>query len=695
MGFSLVASYSLWFILLCLLAGSVYAILFYYREKNGDFNKTTTIALALIRGTVISFIAFLLLAPLIKSTDRHSEKPIVLLAVDNSESVAMGKDSAYIKGEFSQAFSALGKTLSSDYDVKIYTFGDKLKSDGSIDFTEKLSDYSSLFDEIRNEYSNRNLAALILAGDGIYNQGADPLYASDNAPYSIYTVALGDTNQQKDIVVKRVNYNRVAYLGNDFPVEITVNAFGSAGSRSKISVSSGDQQLFTADIVVDGERYSRTFNVRVSATKPGVQKFRIAVAPVSGEISRENNYQDIYVEVLDSRQKILLLYSSPHPDVAAVKQSLGKNSNYAVEEMAADDFNGSVDNYSLVILHQIPSLTNAGFQVLNQLKTSKVPVLYILGSQSAIPAYNNLMSGLQIAPSSAAFNEATAIVNNSFSLFSLAPDVVEIIPGFPPLSVPFSQYKPSTGTQVLCYQKIGNVSTSIPLILFNQGTERKTATISGEGIWQWRMANYVKAGNQLAFDELLSRIIQYLAAREDKSPFRILHQNNFIENESVELDAELYNDSYQLVNDPDVNVVISDEQNINYPFAFTRTSNAYYLNAGSLPPGEYTYKASTTFAGKPLQKTGKFSIRNLNVEAMNTVADHLLLNNIAKRHNGQMVYPGSMNEIISMLKQREDVKTVVYSQKRYSELTGYLPALILIILLLTTEWFLRKRNGSY
>jgi hypothetical protein len=78
-GFSLITSYPLWFLLLCLLAGSAYASLLYFREKENDFSDLTTKILAILRGALVTLIAFLLLSPLLKSTSRYAEKPIVSL----------------------------------------------------------------------------------------------------------------------------------------------------------------------------------------------------------------------------------------------------------------------------------------------------------------------------------------------------------------------------------------------------------------------------------------------------------------------------------------------------------------------------------------------------------------------------------------------------------------------------------------
>jgi len=678
-----------------MLAGSAFASLLYFREKKSGLSQRKVKVLVILRGLSVSLIAFLLLSPLVKNTSRYTEKPVVLLALDNSSSITQGKDSAFYKKEFASAYRKLADDLSAKFDVQTYTFGEKLSYGLNPQFSENQTNMEALFNEVRTRYSNRNLAAMILASDGIYNQGADPLYVSDNAPYSIYTVALGDTAQQKDILISRVNYNRIAFLGNDFPVEITVTAHKTAGSAGKISISLGGQQLYAENFVSNSELFTRTFTTKLTAAKPGIQRFRVAVSPVTGEISTANNYQDILVEVLDGRQKILLLSAAPHPDVAAIKQTIEKNRNYSVDQFLLSDFTGSIASYSLVILHQVPSLADVGFQVSNQLKNSPVPVLYVVGSRSNLAAYNNLSTGLRLPQGQTAYNEATGIINPDFSLFSVSPETGQLISSFPPLQVPYGQYNAGTASQVLMYQRIGNVSTRLPMVLFSQGVDRKSATITGEGIWRWRLANFAKAGNQDAFDELFTKIIQYLAVKEDKSRFRVIVKNNYSAGDAIEMDAELYNESYQLVNTPEVNIVITGAGKNNYPFAFTRTTNAYFLDAGRLQPGDYSYKASTSYGGKAYEKSGVFSVLSVNTEALNTVANHGLLNNMASRHKGKMVYPDQLDLVEKLLAERDDLKTIVYTRKRYTDLVSFLPFLLLIIGLLSAEWFIRKRDGSY
>ncbi|MCD4665305.1 MAG: hypothetical protein K8R68_08530, partial [Bacteroidales bacterium] len=181
----------------------------------------------------------------------------------------------------------------------------------------------------------------------------------------------------------------------------------------------------------------------------------------------------------------------------------------------------------------------------------------------------------------------------------------------------------------------------------------------------------------------------------DKSFFRVFSKNNFKENENIIIDAEVYNESYELVNDPEVTLTITNSEGKKYTFTFSKSSKAYYLNAGSLPVDNYKYTARVLVGDKIFTDNGEFTVSPLNIEKINSIADHNLLYNLAKRRGGEMVYPGQLDELFEKINSREDIKTISYTKKRFTEILNLPWLLILIIALLSAEWFMRKRAGGY
>ena len=134
--------------------------------------------LAAFRFLSVAAIAFFLLGPLLKSIEKTEEKPVIVFAQDNSESIVLNKDSSFIKNEYLSGFNQLLDEFSDDYDIVKYSFGETIERDGAINFSDKQTDISLLMDEIYNRFSNRNLGAVLLSSDGIYNRGANPIYQS-------------------------------------------------------------------------------------------------------------------------------------------------------------------------------------------------------------------------------------------------------------------------------------------------------------------------------------------------------------------------------------------------------------------------------------------------------------------------------------------------------------------------------------
>ncbi len=226
--------------------------------------------------------------------------------------------------------------------------------------------------------------------------------------------------------------------------------------------------------------------------------------------------------------------------------------------------------YEVLILHQLTSKSNPAKQLLEESRKLGISTFYISGKQTNYAYLNSLNLGLQLQISKEAYNDVYPIYNQNFTTFSVSPSTQQIIASFPPVQVPFANFRLAPSASSLFFQKIGNVNTTYPLFVFNQTDDVKSAVFVGDGLWRWRNYNYMLENNHEAFDEIIMKTIQYLAVKEDKSFFRVKTSTIFNENEPIMFDAELYNQNYELVNDPEVTMVISNHDK-KYTYSFSRT----------------------------------------------------------------------------------------------------------------------------
>ena len=693
--------YPAWFALLCLLLGVGYAIMMYYgnrtfREKSTWLNWL----LGFMRAATVTFLSLLLLSPLLKSLITETKKPIIVVAQDNSESI-MSAMTSEDSTRYREQVTKLEAKLGEKYDIKTYSFGDKVREGFDFTFNDKVSNTSALLDDLYETYSNQNLGAIVLATDGIYNQGSNPMYAGTKLSVPVYAVALGDTVAKRDISIKKVYHNRIAYLGDKFSIQVDVAARNCAGTRSRVRVykvvDDGDNiKLKEESFKIKTNDFFTTKEIILEANSSGVQRYRISVSSVKDEVTRSNNRKDIFIDILDARQKILVLADAPHPDLSAIKQTVSQNKNYEVDIAYAGNLKERITGYDFVILHQLPSTRNNASNIIKELDSRKIPRLYIIGSQTNLSELTKIQSIFVGSGNTRNTNDVAGIVASDFNLFTLNENIANELPKFAPLIAPFGEFSASAESQVLLYQKIGSVETKYPLLTFGEERDIKIGVLAGEGLWKWRIFDYLQRQNHDIFDELMGKTVQYLTVKEDKRKFRTsVSKNIFDENEAIYFDAELYNESYELINEPDASLTITDSKGKDYNFTYTKTNRAYSLNAGYFPVGNYKYKARINTQGKELTSRGKFSVQPIELESFETTADHRLLRLLSEQYGGQVVYPDSLATLSDIINAKADIQPVLYSTSKTRSIVNLKWIFWVLLGLLGVEWFFRKFYGGY
>lgn len=681
-------------ILGCLILGSLYAWLMYY--SNRQIDHRLKIALTIARAFAVSLIAFLLFAPLIKKVAHTLEKPLIVIAQDNSLSVAQVEAPSFNAKKYRDNLQQLSKKLSERFEVKTYSFGDSIRQGFDFSGKDKTTNANALIAQINDELLNRNVGAIVLATDGIFNRGGNPAYELNKLKSPVYTIALGDTLPKKDVLVANVNYNNLVYLDNDFTLDIQVQATDSKGEQTQLTVFEDGSKIKEEPISINSTAFVKDIELKLKASKMGMHKYTISITPLKNEITTRNNSQTIFIEVIDGRQKILLAAASPHPDLAVIKQAATENKHYEIDVVLADELdNIDLSKYNLAILHQLPSITLSNGSFFNKLQQSKLSCWFILGAQSNINALNQVQKGVQFIRPANNTQEVFGYLTNNFTLFNLELPDAKQLQQYDPLISPSANFRINGANYAVLNQRIGRVNTESPLWFFMTDNDKKLSFLLAEGIWKWKLEEAKSEKNYPFINELINKTIQYLSVKDDKRKFKVYPaKSTFEENENIVLNATLYNDAYEPVNTPEINVVLKNAEGKTFNYVFSKTNNAYRLDAGMLPKGTYSYTASTALGEKKYEAKGLIYINETIIEYQQTTANHQLLNQISTQSGGKMYLPDNLLKIADEIEKNEKVKTISYEDRKFEELISLKWLFILILLLLSAEWFLRKRNGE-
>ena len=675
------------YLILCALGSVAVAALLYFRTP--EWPAGARLGMAALRAAALFLLAFLLLGPLLRRVTTRTQRPTVLIAEDVSASAKPATDA------LRPALDGFAERLTNDFDVERLRIGERVRSSGNdVDsLADAATDLSAVFAYARQQYPPELLAGVVVATDGIYNRGADPSYAAAELLNPTYALPLGDTTPQRDIAIRDALYNRIAYLGDELEVQVDVLATGLSGSGATVRLSGGGANE-TQRLQFRRDRALETARFTVTPKTVGLQRYRLSVPAVAGERNTVNNTREIFVDVLDARQQILLLAEAPHPDVSALRQALDANENYETSYAKLADFDGDVSDVDLVIFHGVTRGAERAATLLRQLNGRGVGRWFITGRQPSAAglALQGLFS-LSAKPSS---NVVTPALNPGFRLFSIGEAWAEQLRGYPPVEAPFGDYGPLAGGEVLLTQRVGRVETDYPLLAMGEVAGAKTGVFAGEGLWRWRLAEYQATGQHAAFDEMVLATVQYLALRDDKRPFRVTPaQRVFATDEDVRLQGELYNASFRLVNEPDVAVQLTEDGGARYEYVMDKVGGAYQLNAGRLPAGDYRYRASTSFGGEAYTANGAFSIQRVDLEQAVTTADWEVLRRVSQARGGRLVSEAELDALAEELIASSNAKPVLYQQVRTRPLIDWPWLLGIVLVLLAGEWFWRRRLGGY
>lgn len=694
--------YPSWTLLLCIVGGVLFALFLYYRvHRYLDKAQWIKPLLSSLRFLSAAFIIFLLLGPMLKSIKEEAKQPSVALILDDSQSIPQSLEPEDLSA-YNSAMASLYNDLSEFYQVDVYAMDQAIRHidhPDSIAHKGLITNISNGIDYISDLYEGENLGAVIISSDGIFNEGKNPLYSKYKSLSPIYTIALGDTIQRKDVAIKQILYNSVAYLEDKMLTQVDIQAQNAIGESLQLIVEKeapgGYTRIASHNMAFKDQRSFETIEVPLDMNQVGVNHFRYRITTLSGEDNPYNNTKDIYIDVLDARQTIGIIAASPHPDIAALKQLLGQNKNYEVKVFFNLPDATQLASIDLAILHQLPSANVKIDNLLNQFNATKTPRVFIVGTQTDLASFNRSQKHVTITGSNGASNLAQASVLPTFVNFTLSDQLRGGLSSFPPLATPFGEYSMGAEVQTLLTQKIGKIETDFPLLSFADQDGIKTTFLFGTDIWRWKLFDYLQRSNFEYLSELLDKVVMYTSTKEDKRKFKVHNaQNIYNENEEIIFSAELYNNNYELVNDADVSMTITNENGDDYSFTFSRNAKSYILNAGKFQSGRYSYRATTNFNGQPHEVTGNFSVRSIQSELYDLQARHHVLYALSERFNGQMYYPENISNLVTIIKENDSMKPTIYQTSLAKPLLDNKWLFALLALVLAAEWLLRRYHGN-
>ncbi|MDT0649977.1 VWA domain-containing protein [Autumnicola edwardsiae] len=655
---------------------------FQYLFRNNKRTRNNYIFFSL-RFLSVFILLLLLINPEISSTTYELEKANLVLAVDDSESIAHLEQADTVRAIVQQIEQ--NEDIQERFNVQQVGFGQQLSTGGNLSFEAPQTDISAALNQINKLYRREN-TAMVLISDGNQTIGRDYQYfkAGDNS--SIFPMVVGDTARYSDLQLSNLNVNRYAFLNNQFPVEAIVNYTGEENVSTNFIIRSGENIIYSEEVEFSEAQNSAIFNTTLAASQLGVLTYEAEIVPLENEKNKGNNAEKFAVEVIDERTNVIILSAIAHPDLGALKKSIESNEQRQAIIKYIDSGNLQLEDYQLIIIYQ-PN--NSFKSIFEEIQQKNLNSFLVTGTKTDWNFLNMVQEHFQ---KDASFQELDIFpfINNNFNKFQFKDIGFE---DFPPLQDNFGSIEfLNNSFNILLFQQIEGIETEQPLLAVSDKNSSKQGVLFGENIWKWRSQSYLENGNFRQFDDFLGKIIQNLSSKTRNDRLTVDYETFYYGNNSIAISAQYFDENYEF--DPRARMEIqlkNEETEEILEFPLLLRNNHYEVDLGNIEAGEYSFKIKAE--NSTISENGGFTVIDFDVEQQFISADIEKLRALAGNNNTALYFPNFAEELIQDLLEDKRFLPVQKSREKTVPLIDWYLLLFLLVSLLAAEWFYRKYTG--
>jgi uncharacterized membrane protein len=697
---------------------------------------------------LIALMVFMLLRPVVVVSSVVPRSSYVAVAIDDSLSMKLqdmpgratrleSVKQALLTQEGSGKASFMTR-LEEKFKTNLYGFSGEvvgLRDGNSLYGEGRTSDLAGALDEIAKRSSGMPLSAIVLATDGASNVPRDltatlrELRARD---VPVFTIGIGDTSRPLDAELVRMNLPRRVLAGSRVNVEAFVSLSGYGATRVLMGVREDGRAIKTEEFNLRGND-TQPVNIEITPSTPGMRRYTVEITPLDGEVTIENNKQESLVEVIEGPLRVLYVEGEPRWELGKIRESLqpneknvtlvtlqrtGENKFYrqgiAGQQELATGFPKTEEElfaYHGIVLGSV----EASFFTADQLRNIEAFVSRRGGGMLAIggrlafdggrykgtpvadllplalegrktdvaeafaPIYKPQLTGAGQTHPITRLNEDRALSQKTWN---------EI----PPISIGqvLSNVKPGA-TVLLEAKRHGSTAPAVPLLAQQRYGRGQTLAFTATDTWRWRMRMDSKSN---AHETFWRQILRYLVSGSPMQTEVGAERDVYVMDDSVRIIADIRDKRFQSVSDARVNARVTrpSGETVDVPLKFTTLSDANIYSgefkADELGQHGIELVATSNSIG-PVTAKSSFLVSDLNREFYSAAQNSDLLKRISAETGGKYY---QLSEIQSLLDDLTYRRTP-YSERLTKDLWDMPINFILIIGLLSAEWFLRKREG--
>jgi hypothetical protein len=681
---------SIWYYLIILVLLVLSAGIAYFVYRNEELSNFKRAILVFLRTVSLFLILLLLINPFTERLKKSSSRPVNAVLIDNSFS-------GRIDNRIETIPKALENLVSGSSDIDYYVYGSKLLNQSkeynrdSTLYYKYSTNLSRTLDDI-NTFTDLSVNSFTIVSDGQINEGNNLLNTAKKFNVPFHYVLIGDTVQKKDLVLRSINRNKHVFINSLTKVFVTVNSFGY-NKDIKVNLYENDVKVKTNQVKVNNETFEYLTSFDLISPEQGIKKYKAEIETENDEVTQANNSDVFYIKYIDNNINVLVIAGSPSSDISSLKQALNTTENFKadfrIQKQSNEYYDGDLPdfrNYNVVLLNGFPTDITSEEQISRikkNLSEVNIPLVFINSSNVSFDKLRELQNYLPFIVNDINKKEFKSNIRITASSTTDKADLLRKFNVYPQSFFYKEAFSVKPNSTVLGLTS----QNSEPAIVTDYTSGTKSAGFLGYGYYKW---NLNVQGNYNFLQGLVSTLVNLSVDENTKDRFVLKANKDY-----YAVSEDILFSSYFRDSDPlkkyEVKISITGNGK-NELLVLNQTSSSNFgLEHRMFEKGDYSIKGDLYENGNLITSTStRLTVGDAVDEYKDTKAKEDILKELAYRTNGYNLSSKDKSEIAELLKSRnEDIKTdSVKTLFRKSFLY-----LILIIVLLSIEWYIRKRSN--
>jgi len=718
------------------------------------WNKQTV--LFALRFLMVALFVMLLLQPQIEQKEVLKLKNKVVCLIDNSESMTLkGGDTRITRFQLVKNFfhdnASFVKELENNFDVDYVSFSDTIKEITHDDIEKGIvpdganTDIAQTLKLLKKRYEGKSVRGYLVFSDGADTtelpSSLDKYEIISNLVKDLstpfFTFSPGGNMDARDIAISKVSYDSFTFVRSPWRADVVIKIHGYKDLRLPVTLKQGND-IISSKILDTGNESELHIDLAFTPLSTGTFLYSVSVPVQPHEAISENNQVSFLVKVVRDKIRIMHVCGRPSWDERFLRRILKNDPNIDlisffilrtptdVSDARSDEmslipfpvdelFTQALDSFDLVIFQNFDyrPYDTAFFRFSHYLTNLKRfvteqgggfimvggDISFSQGGYDGTPLDEILPVSLNAGKDTTDTTRLKAVLTHD----GLRHPVTALDVNSDRNAAIWKSLPELDGCNVTSEIKPDSLSLSIyptkgnpPLISVREAGRGRCMAITTDSLWRWGFLSPGKGGSNRHYIKFWQNSIKWLIKDPALNPIRVIvNKDTFLPNEEVPVRIDAVGGNYQPLEGVQLDINITNEfsgKSIYSAKGVTGSDGQYRFVVRQNTEGYYIIKVAGKKENDEIgQDYAIFTVALKNKEFKDTSIRRDILARMAEVSGGKYfeLPAKNMGEKFSI----ENPVIVKLVGKRQISLwdNGYI--LMLILAVVSAEWWIRKRSG--